>query len=266
MQLRLLPARPTGVVTALAVCAVCCMTPAAIGGSAHNRAGSARQETDSSRQQTTPFRVPHLTPNQVWVSSLPPGASVYLVEKPHRGSGGDSVGKTPLVVELDPARPVVVVELDSADFPKSIKLNQSAASRSQGGYFIDSSATYFVWKTTKFHPGKGEKRSSWGVGAEFEIDKKTRDLYVALFQPRDVGIDKVDALYPPGSNFEWSADDESIRGDLVEFGVSPKHVGKIAELLRRGGKIAVEDKGVTMTMEWTREATLITAYSKRAQR
>ncbi len=181
-----------------------------------------------SLQTTLPVQV---SSDEVWVTSLPVGADVYLQPytpeqvPSHATDPAALQGKTPLRLTLPPGSYWLELVLEAEVFENYFTPPYDDAQFEQEG--ASSEALLFQ----PFAPG--EKRR---VIRYYRLEKQAQQgqTLIALFHPRGTPLERVAALYPAGEQFRFAP--EELR-DLLQRVQIPREVQDgFLTLLRRGGK------------------------------
>lgn len=165
------------------------------------------------------YGIPKLRPGQLWITSVPVGAEVYLGPK----VADKPIGRTPLLLNARTAGAPVTVNL-----PK----------KSYGGELPNQlDLLDFTAETTHTIVHKdGEVVTDLSRAVTYRIPLHKPTL-IALFQPRTLELSEWARRYPPGRNFSFR--EERVRKDLAGRGVPSVQIDLGIELLRRGGKVAL---------------------------
>lgn len=183
-----------------------------------------------------------IAPEEVWITSIPSGADVYIMpytpeEVPsHIVEPTQRRGQTPLRLSLEPGTYWVELALDAEVFQAYFSPPYEDAQFEPDG--ASSEALLFRPLTP------GEKRR---VLRYYRLEKSpiAGQTVIGLFHPRGESTERAAALYPQGDSYRFTAE------SLVELFREAQVPGYIQEslfaLLRRGGK-AVWSQGGTLTM------------------
>jgi hypothetical protein len=172
-----------------------------------------------------------LAPDELWVSSVPAGADVYVQpfipeRLPAHSSDTDMhKGTTPLQLSLPPGRYWIEVALDADVFSNYFSPPYDDVQ------FENDGAQSEALVLQPFAPG--EKRR---VVRYYRIDKfpDQGQTVVALFHPRGAPFDRVVALYPQEEKFQMEA--EVLPLVLQEARLPAEAQTSMLDLLQRGGK------------------------------
>ena len=173
-----------------------------------------------------------LADDELWVSSVPVGADVYVQpfipdRVPSHSTAPDMrKGVTPLQFTLPPGRYWIEVTHDADVFANYFEAPYDEAQFEKDG------ARSEALILQPFAPG--EKRR---VTRYYRLDKlpdQARTI-VALFHPRGVALERVEALYPPESSFQMTPD--ALPQFLQEAQLPAETQALTLDLLRRGGKV-----------------------------
>jgi hypothetical protein len=192
------------------------------------------------QQSARKYSAPAVAADEFWVSSVPLGAKVYATDDEAKLRSNETfVGRTPLLLKSRPR--FIVLGFDTSDLKKRLSLARDP----ETGDFLDSTAHSFAM-------GLRQEGGRWGftIFHEYRPDYARRKTLVALFQTRGADFDSVAALYPPGDNFRF--DDSQLRVVLNEkpySGFTPAQIDKAIQLLRRGGKVALESGANVVIVE-----------------
>jgi hypothetical protein len=173
-----------------------------------------------------------LTHEELWVSSIPAGADVYVQpfipeRLPSHSSDPDMhKGTTPLRFTLPPGRYWIEVALDADVFASYFSRPYDDAQFEKDG--ANSEALILQ----PFAPG--EKRR---VVRYYRLDKwpDQGQTIVALFYPRGAPLERVAALYPQAEEFQMVP--ETLPLVLQEAQLPADVQTPVLTLLRRGGKV-----------------------------
>lgn len=222
----------------------------------------------SSQSSIKKYGIPKLNPKQLFVSSIPVGATVYVVPKDafedlFDGSAGsyelsnhkhsqfesESIKKkyfkcsTPCAITINPGTYVVAVKIEVA------------TSRLSDSFILDQaynmiSGSYKITKYDKKGKITDVEIINPNIFKWYLIEKKDYPgILLALFQPKNASLDDISSLYPPGNNFIF--EDAALSKSLAEKGVAINEIKKALELLHRGGMIALKGKAGTVIVQIT---------------
>ncbi|ETW96572.1 MAG: hypothetical protein ETSY1_26085 [Candidatus Entotheonella factor] len=189
----------------------------------HSYAGVERRPT------TLPVTVTH---EELWVSSVPAGADVYVQpfvpdEVPSHSSDPDMhKGTTPLQLTLPPGRYWIEVALDADVFSNYFSRPYDDVQFEKDG--ANSEALILQ----PFAPGETRR-----VVRYYRLDKlpDQGQTIVALFYPRGAPLERVVALYPQEEGFQMVP--ETLPRVLEEAQLPTNVQAPVLDLLRRGGKV-----------------------------
>lgn len=210
------------------------------------------------RPTTLPVTV---TEEELWVSSVPAGADVYVQpfvpeQVPSHSSDPDRLkGTTPLRLSLPPGRYWIEVALDADVFSNFFSRPYDDVQFEKDG--ADSEALILQ----PFAPG--EKRR---VVRYYRLDKlpDQGQTIVALFHPRGVPLERVAALYPQDERFQVAP--EALPVVLEEATLPDEMQAPMLDLLRRGGKVFwARDNDFSLSLEVVPEGVrgrVIERYTK----
>ncbi len=188
----------------------------------HTYSGVERQPT------TLPVTVTH---EEVWVSSVPAGADVYVQPfipeqvPSHSSDPGMRKGKTPLHLTLPAGRYWIEVALDADVFSNYFSRPYNDVQFEKDGAHSEALILQ------PFAPG--EKRR---VVRYYRLDKlpDQGQTIVALFYPRGVPLERAAALYPQEEGFQVAP--ETLPQVLQQAQLPADAQAPVLDLLRRGGK------------------------------
>ncbi|MGE3536656.1 MAG: hypothetical protein AB7N91_04355 [Candidatus Tectimicrobiota bacterium] len=179
-------------------------------------------------QTTLPVQV---SGDEVWITSLPPGAEVYIQpytpgQVPSHATAPEALrGKTPLRITLPPGSYWLELALEADVFESYFTPPYDDAQ------FELEGATSEALLFRPFAPG--EKRR---VLRYYQLEKQHQQgqTLIALFHPRGAPLERVAALYPSGEQYRFAPDE--LR-DLLQRVQVPRDLQEgFLVLLRRGGK------------------------------
>ena len=170
--------------------------------------------------------------DQVWVSSIPAGAEVYLQpltpgEPPsHSTSSDDYKGKTPLQLTIPPGTYWIELALNAEVF------SEYFSAPYENVQFENDGA---VSEALLFRPfDLSQKRR---VLRYYRLAKEPDqgEMIIALFHPRGVPLNRVEPLYPREAHFDIGPDVLPALEAAAE--ASEDERGPLLDMLRRGGKV-----------------------------
>jgi hypothetical protein len=173
-----------------------------------------------------------VTNEELWVSSVPAGADVYVQpfipeRVPSHSSDADMhKGTTPLQLTLPPGRYWIEVALDADVFANYFSPPYDDIQFEKDGAHSEA------LMLQPFAPG--EKRR---VVRYYRLDKlpDQGETIVALFYPRGAPLERVAALYPQEERFQVAP--ETLPLVLQEAQLPADAQAPVLDLLRRGGKV-----------------------------
>ncbi len=194
------------------------------------------------RSTTLPVTV---TNEELWVSSVPAGADVYVQpfvpqELPSHSSAPDMhKGITPLRLTLPPGRYWIEVALDVDVFANYFSPPYDDIQFEKDG------ATSEALILQPFAPGETRR-----VVRYYRLDKlpDQGQTVVALFYPRGAPLEQVVALYPQEEGFQMAP--EALPKVLEEAQLPAAVQAPVLNLLRRGGKVLwARDNDFSVSLE-----------------
>ena len=194
------------------------------------------------RSTTLPVTLTH---EELWVSSVPAGADVYVQpfipeRLPSHSSDADMhKGTTPLQLTLPPGRYWIEVALDADVFANFFSPPFDDVQFEKDGAHSEALILQ------PFAPG--EKRR---VVRYYCLDKlpDQGETVVALFHPRGATLDRVMALYPQEAGFQMAP--EALPLVLQEARPPAEAQTAMLDLLQRGGKVFwARDNDFSLSLE-----------------
>ncbi len=210
------------------------------------------------RPTTLPVTV---TNDELWVSSVPAGADVYVQpfvpeRLPSHSSDPDMhKGVTPLRLTLAPGRYWIEVALDANVFANYFSPPFDDIQFEKDG--ADSEALILK----PFAPGETRR-----VVRYYRLDKlpDQGQTVVALFYPRGAPLERVVALYPQEEGFQMTP--ETLPRILEEAQLPADAQAPVLNMLRRGGKVFwARDNDFSVSLEMVPEgirAHVIELYTR----
>ena len=173
-----------------------------------------------------------VTGDEVWVSSIPVGADVYVQPyqrdtlPSHTTLPDAHKGKTPLQLTLPPGAYWIEVALDAEVFASYFSPPYDDVQFERDG----AASEALIFKP--FTPG--DKRR---VLRYYHLEKQLNqgETVIALFHPRGVSLERVEPLYPSDEQFQFTP--ETLPRALPQSQLSPEQRTSLIRLMRRGGKV-----------------------------
>jgi len=187
-------------------------------------------------------------PGTLWVSSIPLGGKVYVAPQGSLEAGYPGppipdesyfIGTTPLEIEMAPGEYDVAVKIETAED------REFAADGAAVTLTVRDGAENIIER-----------------GRIYEIVKEPdeQETVIALFQVADEPYSALLDTMPAG---EWLFDfkDEVLTRELTKQGVPEAEIPTVLEILHRGGKIVLEDTGLTVVIEMMAEGFSVSEWA-----
>lgn len=231
--------------------------------------GIDEEQTSSSRRDAeSRYRMPSVGPNDMWISSIPPGMKVYVAPEAEEAEAEQSSaeeGWTPLLAEhyvisdknLKGTTPIRLRNVNPGNYLVAIapiaildrELNSTGTA--DPTMTIKALVRFFPLASPQdmeaIRSGRVNPEGAFVYSIRKEPDESKPVIILAI--PDESSAEVLDSLYPKGQNFEF--DNEALKEDLRQRHVSESDIPSCLELLHRGGKVRVKRGDLRWIVEIT---------------